>query len=239
MMDLIAPERRALADALDQLTADQWRGTTMCTGWTPGHVLAHVTMPFRFSEQAFMAGLEECGGDFTRFSDGIAERDSKLSQPELVAVLRDNADTPWSPPGGGLVGALSHDVIHGLDITGPLSLDYPIADRALTTVLDSVTSPGSETYFGVPLQGIKLTATDVDWTRGNGAPLAGRSRDLIMLLANRRVPHGLFKGPGIDLMAADSGPSGGYPPSTRRSEPPEGHPRRVTPQAHRLSSGQS
>jgi uncharacterized protein (TIGR03083 family) len=204
MMDVIAPGRRALADALDQLTPSQWQGTTMCAGWTPGHVLAHLTMPFRISEQAFMAGLQECGGDFTKFSDEIADRDSKLPQGELVAVLRDNADTPWSPPGGGLVGALSHDVIHGLDITWPLSVDYPLADRALTAVLDSITSPGTETYFGVPLHDIQLTATDVAWTRGTGAPLAGRSRDLIMLLANRRVPHALFEGAGIDLVTADA-----------------------------------
>jgi uncharacterized protein (TIGR03083 family) len=204
MMDLIAQERRALADALGQLTPDQWQGTTMCAGWTPGHVLAHLTMPFRIPEQAFMAGLRECGGDFTKFSDGIADRDSKLPQAELVAVLRDNADTPWSPPGGRLTDALSHDVIHGLDITWPLSIDYPLADDALTTVLDSIISPGTETYFGVPLQGIRLTATDVGWNHGDGAPLAGRSRDLIMLLANRRVPRTLFEGTGIDLAAAES-----------------------------------
>jgi uncharacterized protein (TIGR03083 family) len=202
VMELIAQERRALADALDQLTPDQWQGTTMCAGWTPGHVLAHLTMPFRISEQAFMAGLQECGGDFTRFSDGIADRDSKLPQAELVSVLRDNADTPWSPPGGRLVDALSHDVIHGLDIAWPLSIDYPLADRALTAVLDSITSPGTETYFGVPLDGIELTATDLDWTRGSGAPLAGRGRDLIMLLANRRVPRTLFEGAGLELAAA-------------------------------------
>jgi uncharacterized protein (TIGR03083 family) len=202
MMDLISPGRRALADALDELTPDQWRGPTMCAGWTPGHVLAHLTMPFRMSEQAFMAGLQECGGDFTKFSDGIADRDSKLPQSELVAVLRNNADTPWSPPGGGLVSALSHDVIHGLDITWPLSIDYPLNDRALTTVLDSIISPGTETHFGVALPGIKLTATDLDWTRGSGAPLAGRSRDLIMLLANRVVSPALFDGPGLDLAMA-------------------------------------
>jgi uncharacterized protein (TIGR03083 family) len=204
MMDVIAQGRRSLADALSQLTPDQWQGTTMCAGWTPAHVLAHLTMPFRISEQDFMAGLQECGGDFTKFSDEIADRDSKLPQEELVALLRDNADTPWSPPGGGLIGALSHDVIHGLDITWPLSIDYPLADRALTTVLDSIISPGAETHFGVPLRGICLRATDLGWTHGTGAPLAGRGRDLIMLLANRRVPHSLFDGAGIDLAAAES-----------------------------------
>jgi uncharacterized protein (TIGR03083 family) len=202
MMDLIAPGRLALADALDGLTAKQWQGPTMCAGWTPGHVLAHLTMPFRISEPDFMAGLQASGGDFTSFSDGIADRDSAIPQAELIAVLRDNADTPWSPPGGGLTGALIHDVVHGLDITWPLSVEYPIGDRALTAALDAMTGPGTETPFGLSLAGIGLAATDLDWAHGTGAPLRGRGRDLVMLLSDRRVPLEVFEGDGIDSFAA-------------------------------------
>jgi uncharacterized protein (TIGR03083 family) len=202
MMDLIAPERLALADALDGLSSEQWQGTTMCAGWTPGHVLAHLTMPFRISEQDFMAGLQECGGDFTKFSDEVAGRDAAIPQRDLVKVLRDNADTAWSPPGGGLAGALSHDVIHGLDITWPLSVSYPIGDRALAAVLDSIISPGAETHFGVPVEGLRLHATDLDWTRGSGAPLAGSGRDLVMLLAARSVPRDRFEGAGMERVQA-------------------------------------
>jgi uncharacterized protein (TIGR03083 family) len=202
MMDLIAAERRALADALGRLTPEQWLGKTMCAGWTPGHVLAHLTMPFRISEQDFMQGLQQCGGDFTVFSDKIANRDSQLPQAELIAVLRDNADNPWSPPGGGIAGALSHDVIHGLDITWPLSVEYPIPDRALTTVLDSITSPGARTLFGIPLEGIRLSATDLDWAAGDGAPLAGRGRDLVLLLAGRELSPEFFEGDGVALAGA-------------------------------------
>ena len=49
MMDLIAAHRRALADALSELTPGQWRADSLCAGWTPAHVLAHLTMPFRIS----------------------------------------------------------------------------------------------------------------------------------------------------------------------------------------------
>lgn len=196
MMDIIAAHRRALAAALDTLSADQWRAPSLCAGWTGVHVLAHQTMPFRISEADFMAGLQQCGGDFTKFSDEIAERDSKLPPADLVAVLRDNADTPWSPPGGGLTGALTHDVIHGLDIAWPLDLAYEISARATTTVLQGLTSTGNQTVFGFPLEGIRVTATDLDWSSGQGAELAGRSRDLIPLLAGRAVPHQLFAGEG-------------------------------------------
>lgn len=199
MMDLIAAERRALADVLDGLTPGQWRGPSLCAGWTPGHVLAHLTMPFRISEHEFMQGLQQCGGDFTTFSDQVADADSHLAQSELVAVLRDNAENPWSPPGGGLIGALSHDIIHGLDITWPLSIEYQLPDEAITAVLDSVISPGSYTFFGFPLEGIRLSATDVRWSAGSGELLAGRSRDLLLLLASRQIPRELFDGDGAEL----------------------------------------
>jgi len=196
MMEVIAAHRRALADALGTLTADQWGSASLCAGWTAAHVLAHQTMPFRISEPDFMAGLQCCGGDFTKFSDQIAERDSKLPPAELVAVLRANADTPWRPPGGGLTGALTHDVIHGLDIAWPLGLAYETSERATAAVLDSLTSPGSQTVFGFPLEGIRVAASDVGWSAGEGAELTGRSRDLMPLLAGRAVPHDLFDGEG-------------------------------------------
>jgi uncharacterized protein (TIGR03083 family) len=215
MMDLIAAHRRALTDALAQLSADQWHGASLCAGWTPAHVLAHQTMPFRISEAEFMTGMQQCGGDFTKFSDEIAERDSSIPPLELVAVLRENADNPWAPPGGGLAGALSHDVIHGLDITWLPGLAYEIPAPAMTMVLDSITGPltlpedaavaadvqpstGRTTLFGFPLDGIKVSATDLDWSAGQGAELRGRSRDLLPLLAGRKINRELFSGPGAD-----------------------------------------
>ncbi|HXW47653.1 MAG TPA: maleylpyruvate isomerase family mycothiol-dependent enzyme [Streptosporangiaceae bacterium] len=191
MMELISAHRRALAGALAGLTADQWHGESMCAGWTPAHVLAHQTMPFRISAKEFMAGLQRCGGDFTTFSDDVAERDSHIPPGELVAVLRDNADNPWSPPGGGMAGALSHDVIHGLDIGWPLGLRYEIPERAITIILDGI---ARENYFGFSLDGIRASATDLDWSAGDGDELAGQSRDLLMLLAGRRVPASRFRG---------------------------------------------
>jgi uncharacterized protein (TIGR03083 family) len=219
MMDIIAAHRRALADALDGLSAEQWQGESLCAGWTPAHVLAHQTMPFRITEQDYYAGLQQYGGDFTRFSDEMAEAGSKLPPADLVATLRDNADNPWSPPGGGLSGALSHDVIHGLDITWVAGLPYEIPALAMTTVLDMLTAPlpldrneidaaevqaaataaatGAATIFGFPLDGIRVIATDLDWSAGAGAELSGSSRDLLPLLAGRRIPGEHFRGEGV------------------------------------------
>jgi uncharacterized protein (TIGR03083 family) len=200
MMDLIAAERRELAEVLGGLSAAQWQAPSLCAGWTTAHVVAHLTMPFRISEREFALGMQEAGGDFGTFSDAVASRDSQLPQAELVAALRDNADNPWSPPGGGQVGALSHDIIHGLDITWPLSIRYPIPGQAMITVLDLIVSQGNQSLFGFALDGIELQASDLGWSSGTGAPLAGQSRDLLLLVAGRTIPQDLFSGPGAQRL---------------------------------------
>ena len=202
MMDVIAAERRALADVLDGLSTEQWHAPSLCAGWTVAHVAAHLTMPFRISADEFASGLQQAGGQFTEFSDAVADRDSRLPQADLVAVLRDNAENPWSPPGGGLAGALSHDVIHGLDITWPLGVDRQPASPAMITVLDLIISPGDRTLFGFPLDGLELRASDLDWSFGHGAALHGRGRDLLPLLAGRPIPLEVFSGAGRQRLEA-------------------------------------
>jgi uncharacterized protein (TIGR03083 family) len=200
MMDLIAAERRALAEVLGGLSADQWQAPSLCAGWTVAHVVAHLTMPFRISEREFALGMQEAHGRFTEFSDAVASRDSQLPQAELVAALRDNAQNPWKPPAGGYEGALSHDIIHGLDITWPLSIEHPISGQAMITVLNLSVGQGGKSVFGVALDGIELKASDLDWSSGTGAPLVGQSRELLLLAAGRNIPHDLFSGPGVQWL---------------------------------------
>ncbi|HEV2376852.1 MAG TPA: maleylpyruvate isomerase family mycothiol-dependent enzyme [Streptosporangiaceae bacterium] len=202
MMDLIVAERRALVGVLEDLSADQWHAPSLCEGWTVAHVVAHLTMPFRISPEEFGQGMAQAHGDFTVFSDAVAARDSELPQADLVAALRDNVANPWQPPGGGLVGALSHDIIHGLDTARPLGITYPVPDQAMTAVLDMAVSPGGESLFGFDLRGIELRASDLGWSSGTGDPVIGHSRDVLLLTAGRIVPPEAFTGPGVQRVWA-------------------------------------
>lgn len=80
-------------------------------------------------------------------ADRTARRDASAMTPaELVAVLTANVGNPWTPPGGGLKGALSHDVIHGLDITVPLGIRRQVPEERLRIILPDVARPnGSST----------------------------------------------------------------------------------------------
>src|SRR5262245_42213643 len=106
------------------LSPEQWGAASLCAGWRVREVVAHLTMPVRMSAPRFVAELGRDLGDFNRMADRVARRDAeRLGDDGLLACLRDNAEHRWRPPGGGAMGALSHDVIHGLDISVALGLE--------------------------------------------------------------------------------------------------------------------
>jgi uncharacterized protein (TIGR03083 family) len=192
----IAADRRDLAGVLDGLTAAQWDAPSLCDGWAVRHVVAHLTMPLRYSPPRFLLRLAAAGGSFQKMSDRVARRDGELPRAQLIATLRDRATYPWKPPGGGLESSLTHQVVHGLDITAALGAGRRIPDEAMAAVLGTVTGPQSMKHFGVDLSGVQLQATDLDWSHGQGAPVRGTAADLVLLVTGRRLPEGALSGPG-------------------------------------------
>jgi uncharacterized protein (TIGR03083 family) len=192
--DLIAAERQALATALSGLTPGQWDAPTLCAGWRVREVTAHITMPFRYSTDQYLRELQASHGDFSQMADRCARRDAARPAAELVAELAGNVHHPWQPPGGGFEGALSHDVIHGLDITVPLATGRRVPEPHLLTVLRFLTSRGGGAVFGTDLSGVELRADDLDWSYGSGEPVSGLGQHLLLAMAGRRLPAGLLRG---------------------------------------------
>ena len=191
----VAAERRELAAVLGGLPPSAWDEPSLCDGWRVREVVAHLTMPFRYSAARFAFEVARSRGNFNRMADRCARRDAAASAAELTAALRDNAAHPWQPPGGGLAGALTHDVIHGLDITVALGIERAVPAGRLAVVLDSITAARSLKFFGTRLAGIQLRATDTDWSFGSGTPVTGAAQDLALVVCGRRLPPGRVDGP--------------------------------------------
>jgi len=126
-----------------------------------------------------------------------------MSTDQLRAAFRDNATYQWKPPGGGLQGALTHDVIHGLDFTVPLNIDWGVPEDRIRSVLQAVTSPKSRKRFGVDLKDIQLQAVDIDWSYGSGIPVIGRAQDLILVVCDRKLTPGRQRGKRASDSCAD------------------------------------
>jgi uncharacterized protein (TIGR03083 family) len=177
----------AFAGQLDTLPEPRWDTPSLCEGWRVREVVAHLTMPARYTTEEFQRELEACGWDFTRLSNQIADRDGALATTTLVANLCDPGLHGWTPPGGGWPGALNHVVIHSLDVTVPLGVPVCASSDALRAVLDGLTVGAVHEHFGVDLTDLALRATDVDWSFGSGAPIDAPAAELALLLCGRQV----------------------------------------------------
>lgn len=191
---MVAAEFDALADLLAGITDDQWDTPSLCEGWRVREVVAHMTMPARYSVEEFQAELRACEGDFTKLSNTVASRDAALPTTELVANLRSDTMKNWVPPGGGFSGALNHVVIHGLDATVPLGTPVPVPEPTIRAVLDGLTVGGVHRFFGVDIDGRGLRATDLDWSYGSGPELLGTGGDLALAICGRTLPAGRLTG---------------------------------------------
>jgi uncharacterized protein (TIGR03083 family) len=194
LQELITAERRDIAQVLGSLPAGSWETPSLCAGWRVREVVAHMTMPFRYSTPRFAAEIARDRGKFNRMADRCARRDAAMAADALVAALRDNAAKPWKPPGGGLAGALVHDVIHGLDMTVPLGSGRQVPEDRLRLVLDAITRPGTLSYFGADLSQAEFRADDIDWSFGSGEPVSGAAQDLALVLCGRKLPAGRLRG---------------------------------------------
>jgi uncharacterized protein (TIGR03083 family) len=183
---MAAADYLALGDLLEALPATHWDTPSLCEGWQIREVVAHLTMPARYSEAEFMAELKDCDFDFGRLSNRIAERDAALPTSQLVGDVRSDVLQSWQPPGGGAMGALNHVGIHSLDITVPLNVQRRSPDATIRVLLDAMASGGAE-RFGVDISGMTLTATDLSWSAGSGPERSGTAEDLVLFMAGRKV----------------------------------------------------
>jgi uncharacterized protein (TIGR03083 family) len=186
----VAPTYDGLADLLAAAPGETWDAPSLCEKWQVRHVVAHVAMPVRLTPERFGAEMAAAGGDFGVLSDTVAARDAALPPAEQLDALRSPVLHAWQPPGGGAAGALSHAVIHSLDVTVALGRPAVAPADALVAVLDQLTAADGA-WFGVDLTGVRLEATDGDRTWGTGDDVVrAHTGALVALVSGRTLPDG-------------------------------------------------
>lgn len=185
----VAPTYEGLADLLAASPSPVWDAPTLCQGWQVRHLVAHVTMPARLTPAQFGAEMAAAGGDFGVLSDTVAARDASLPVADHLAQLRSPLLHAWQAPGSGAAGALSHAVIHSLDVTVALGQPPVAPVEARLAVADQLTvAHGS--FFGLDLTGVRLEADDTDWAWGDGQAVRADTGALVALLGGRTLPDG-------------------------------------------------
>jgi uncharacterized protein (TIGR03083 family) len=195
-----AANRRLLADFFDGLDEDQLRTRSLCDAWTVREILGHLVMPLAAGLSGFLVQVARARGSIDRASEATARQLARRPLSDLTTLLRDKADHHGKAPGMGPMGQFADGCVHLRDCARPLGLpdDVGIADWRM--VLDWLPS-------GVPglvpksrVEGLRLVATDQQWSWGAGERVAGRSEALAMALSGRPMAIADLDGPGADVL---------------------------------------
>src|SRR3954454_20513451 len=101
----VVAERREQVALYSSLAEPQWDAATLCEGWRVREVLAHTTMPFRYSLPRVVVEMVKARGR----SDWMAARRARIdaqqcSPAHLLGSVRDNIEHPGCRPAAGRSG---------------------------------------------------------------------------------------------------------------------------------------
>lgn len=192
----IATERLRAADFFASLRGDDWDARTLCGEWSARDVLAHIVATAEFSFGGFLAGMVRNGFRFNQMTDGAVRSLRSTSTDELIARLRTSSTSHRHPP-GPVAAMLMEIVVHGEDVAYPLSRKIDHEDTGLLAAAEF--AKDAQPLVGVRkrIVGLALSATDTDFSTGEGARVAGPMVPLLLAMSGRREALDALSGDGV------------------------------------------
>lgn len=191
-------ERRALVEDLVGLDAAEWESPSLCAGWAIRDVVAHLAATAALSRVGFAREFVRA-----RFSvDRIVERQLALAREQgpsaSLTALRSAVDYVASPP-LPLITRVIEIVVHGQDIRRPLGMRHVYST---TCIGDAIAHLFGDRPSGGKrrLKGLALTATDVDFSFGDGPLVKGPAVALLLAASGRSAVLDELSGPGASQL---------------------------------------
>lgn len=178
-------ERLAVADLLDELDDDEWERPSLCAGWRVRDVAAHLALAQTGAARAAL-DLLRAGGRLQKMIHDSAVRHAALPAGQLVAELRAMTGSRRTAPGVSDLEPLLDVLVHGQDIARPLGRRHTMPIDAAATAATRVWNlpwPMNTTFPRV--RGLRLVATDADWSAGEGDLVEGPVEALLLVLTGR------------------------------------------------------
>ncbi|PXX60237.1 uncharacterized protein (TIGR03083 family) [Nocardia tenerifensis] len=200
----VRDERLSLADFFAELDEHEWAVNSLCSGWTVHEVLAHVTLSSKDTLWGTLVGIVKARGDWNRMNaDQARDHAARFAPTELIEQLRESAGSARTAPGAGPLDPLVDMLIHGQDVARPLGRVREVPAEQGRAALDYVLR---SRFYGARkrLRGIRLSATDTQWTAGDGpAEISGPLSDLLLIATGRSAGLAGLTGSGVARITAD------------------------------------
>lgn len=193
-MTMARAERADLAEFLATLTPQDWQAPTLCTRWSVKDVVAHVVS---YEELGALGLLKRFAkGWVVRANQVGVEEFAALTPQQLLEFLRGHLEPHGLTAGFGGMIALVDGTIHHQDIRRALNRPRVVPPDRLARILPLVPS-NPRLGAGRRIRGLRLRATDVEWTHGDGPDVTGPGEALLLAMTGRPAALADLDGPGV------------------------------------------
>ncbi|SBS76861.1 conserved hypothetical protein [uncultured Mycobacterium sp.] len=197
---LATQERDEFADLLAGLNDRQWNAPSLCGGWRIRDVAAHVIAYLDRSRAAFTATLAKHRLNLDRLNAADVHGFSPCPPEHIVGMMRDHATPRGVGSGFGGRVALVECMIHQQDVRRPLNLPRAIPPERLIVALEFATM-APLIRGGWYTRGVRLIATDLEWSTGRGPEVRGSGEAILMAMARRPSTFADLTGPGVKILS--------------------------------------
>jgi uncharacterized protein (TIGR03083 family) len=169
-------ERAALVETMESLSDERFEsGPTLCEGWTPRDVLAHVV-----GTDLRLFDYVRALGSIDRGNARIVEALRPLSRAELTRTAHRWAARPALASRIGAYGLLGDNAMHHQDVLRPLGRTRDIPEASRRAILREGMVLGAKRLLTY-----RVEPTDVGRPAGRGRVVRGTAEALGMWLAGR------------------------------------------------------
>jgi uncharacterized protein (TIGR03083 family) len=199
----IHSERKALATDLEALSEQQWASPSLCDDWTVRDVVAHMTATAKIGGAQFLPRLITSGFSLKKMQAKDIAEEKGGSVADTLTRFKAEEGSSKHPPGPN-DSWLGEVIVHSEDIRRPLGIKHEYPTDAAVQVADFY--KGSNLIIGAKkrIEGLKLRATDADWSHGDGPEVAGPVVALVLAMTGRKAALDDLSGDGVAILRSRS-----------------------------------
>jgi len=199
-------EMGAISELLHELRPEEWDVPSVCDGWRVRDVIGHMCLGYTTPMPTMVAKIGRYGFNVPKASrEESITYASARSPEELLGVFdtihRDNIRKGISKVIKPAAGLVDH-TIHHQDIRRPLHRPRTVPPDRLVAALGVI--PGLGGFVGAKkrVQGLRLVATDVEWSAGAGPEVRGPGEAILLAASGRQVALPELEGDGVATLRA-------------------------------------
>jgi uncharacterized protein (TIGR03083 family) len=191
---------------LHDLDDEAFDAPSLCDGWMVRDVLGHMGLGHTTPMPAMLARIGRYAFNVTRASFTESKTLFAGRSPEQIRRFWDEVMIAQHPQKGisklipAKSGFLDH-LVHNQDIRRPAGKPRTIPEVRLRRALQLVRAEASPLFNSRRhVSGLKLYATDIGWTAGDGPTVQGPGEAIVLAAAGRKAAATDLDGDGLALL---------------------------------------